>query len=204
MVSSFATARDGGQEAGLFPRERSRSVVSSPQRKPMLSFRLPGSFAFRYAARTFLALSFHEPPRMTRSADASTSHRLPLDVIVPLRSRPRCGPRASPGPGVGVGYDGMRRIVGTLKLPGVDPAGSIVLICNDAEHRDTLASAIATVRIDREQLPVTTVVSPWFGRDERPPTSGVSPIRRAGRSCSRTRWEVSRPTHSLTTVVTQS
>ena len=24
---------------------------------------------------------------------------------------------------------------------------------------------------------VTTVVRPWFGRDERPPASGVSPIR---------------------------
>jgi hypothetical protein len=28
--------------------------------------------------------------------------------------------------------------------------------------------------------PLTADVRPWFGRDERPPTSGVSPVRRAG------------------------
>ncbi len=39
---------------------------------------------------------------------------------------------------------------------------------------------------------VTTVVRPWFGRDERPPASGVSPIRRARRSHSPTRFETRR------------
>ena len=41
----------------------------------MLSFRLPGSFAFRAAARTFRALLFQEPPRRTR--------------FVPLRRPPK-------------------------------------------------------------------------------------------------------------------
>jgi len=46
--------------------------------------------------------------------------------------------------------------------------------------------------------PVTTHVSAWFGRDERPPTSGVSPIRRADRTHVRgwrfpVRTTVSRP-----------
>jgi hypothetical protein len=31
-----------------------------------LSLRLPGSFLLRYAERQFWALSFQEPPRMTR------------------------------------------------------------------------------------------------------------------------------------------
>ena len=72
----FAVRGSNGQEADLFRREPSRSVVSSAQRKPRLSFRLPGSFLLRVAARTFLALLFQEPPRMTRSADASTNHRV--------------------------------------------------------------------------------------------------------------------------------
>jgi hypothetical protein len=65
-----------GQETDLFRREPSGSVVSSAQRKPTLSFRLPGSFLLRVAARTFLALLFQEPPRRTRSADASIGHRV--------------------------------------------------------------------------------------------------------------------------------
>jgi hypothetical protein len=37
-----------------------------------LSLRLPGWFALRFAARTFLALLFQEPPRITRFAPIST------------------------------------------------------------------------------------------------------------------------------------
>jgi hypothetical protein len=76
-----------GPEADLFRRERSRSVVSSAQRKPRLSFRLPGSLWFRYAARTCRRSLFQEPPRMTRWADASIGHHDGLDQIVPLLAR---------------------------------------------------------------------------------------------------------------------
>ena len=47
---------------------------------------------------------------------------------------------------------------------------------------------------------MSTHVSAWFGRDERPPTSGVSPI---GRRIART-WaggDCARPNQGLTTVV---
>jgi hypothetical protein len=40
---------------------------SRASRKPRLSLRLSGEFPFRFAARTFLALLFHDPPRFTRS-----------------------------------------------------------------------------------------------------------------------------------------
>ncbi len=46
--------RGNGLEADLFQRERSRSVVSSAQRKPRLSFRFDGSLWFRHAARALL------------------------------------------------------------------------------------------------------------------------------------------------------
>ncbi len=47
---------------------------------------------------------------------------------------------------------------------------------------------------------VTTVVRPWFGRDESPPTSGVSPIRRARPSHSRARLEGFSPSEPRTHV----
>ena len=37
-----------------------------PTRKPLLLFRLSGSFLLRLAARMFLGLLFQEPPRRTR------------------------------------------------------------------------------------------------------------------------------------------
>jgi hypothetical protein len=49
--------------------------------------------------------------------------------------------------------------------------------------------------------PVTTHVSAWFGRDERPPTSGVSPIcHRIALTCEF--GHRARPNHGLKTVVT--
>ncbi len=39
----------------------------------MLSLRLPGSFVFRLAERTFLPWLFHEPPRNTRESPAMTT-----------------------------------------------------------------------------------------------------------------------------------
>jgi hypothetical protein len=48
---------------------------------------------------------------------------------------------------------------------------------------------------------MTTHVSAWFGGDERPPTSGVSPIgRRIALTCEL--GGCARPNHGLTTVVT--
>src|SRR5262249_54107056 len=49
-----------------------------------------------------------------------------LDVIVPIGTSPGCGTGAPPGPGVGMRRDGVRRIVGTLKLSGVDPASPVI------------------------------------------------------------------------------
>ena len=54
----------------------------------------------------------------------------------------------------------------------------------------------------RESLHAVTMhVSAWFGRNERPPTSGVSPIHREHRIQVRG-WGLRRPNHGLTTVVT--
>ncbi len=41
-------------------------------RSPRLLLRLPGSLLLRLAARTFLALLFHEPPRLTRLEPVSS------------------------------------------------------------------------------------------------------------------------------------
>ena len=50
----------------------------------------------------------------------------------------------------------------------------------------------------RESLHAVTMhVSAWFGRDERPPTSGVSPIRLEHRTHVRG-WGLHRPNHGLT------
>jgi hypothetical protein len=48
---------------------------------------------------------------------------------------------------------------------------------------------------------VTMHVSAWYGRDEGPPTSGVSPIRR-GIALTCTAGGCARPNHGLTPVVT--
>ena len=62
-------------------RRRFRPLSVRATRKPLLLFRLPVVFLFRFAARRFLGLLFQEPPRKTRSgegqapAPAETSRR---------------------------------------------------------------------------------------------------------------------------------
>lgn len=48
------------------------------RRKPMLSFRFPGSFLLRFADRQFSAGLFQLPPRITRLAPLD---HLPLSVV---------------------------------------------------------------------------------------------------------------------------
>ena len=94
--------------------------MSSAQRKPRLLFRLEGSLSLRYAARTFCASLFHEPPRITRWADASTDVLQRLNLIPPVSSSPVRGPRAKPSPGFGMGRDCQSRVVRALQLPRVE------------------------------------------------------------------------------------
>ena len=57
--------------------------TSRTQRNPMLSFRLSGSFLLRLAARRFLGLLFHDPPRKTRTMrpHASSKRELPKKLL---------------------------------------------------------------------------------------------------------------------------
>ena len=55
-----------------------------------------------------------------------------------------------------------------------------------------------------ERLVVTMHVSAWFGRDERPPTSGVSPIRLRYRTVVRGRNSPNRTTGSCPMVMTRN
>ena len=52
----------------------------------MLLLRLPGSFLFRLAERTFLPLLFHEPPRNTRLSPAMTTLVAALAEQVAVRT----------------------------------------------------------------------------------------------------------------------
>jgi hypothetical protein len=79
--------------------------VSSAQRKPRLLFRFEDSLLLRYAARPFCASLFHEPPQITRWADASTDVLLRLDLISPVDSSPVRGTGAKPSPSLGMGCD---------------------------------------------------------------------------------------------------
>jgi hypothetical protein len=92
------------QGADLVRREPSGSFVSSAQGKPMLSFPLPGSFLWRFALRTFLALLLQGPPRRPRTANKWNAFRRPIiQSFTPPRARggrtPLASSRASPLPG---------------------------------------------------------------------------------------------------------
>src|SRR5262249_47359913 len=65
--------RRGGRELGADGSEEAIPLLSSTQRKPMLTFRRPGTPLLPTAARTTPARLYQEPPRMTRSADAGAA-----------------------------------------------------------------------------------------------------------------------------------
>ena len=83
-----------------FRQHRVRRKPWDATRKPMLLLRLPGSFLFRWAERTFLASLFQLPPRRTRRLNRSPLQPGlvgPLSVESPSASRPAGGPTRPPG-----------------------------------------------------------------------------------------------------------
>ena len=99
----------------------------------MLWLRLPGSFVFRLAERTFLPLSFHEPPRNTRLPPAMTTlpaavaeqvtGKLPGCSGITIARRVQFEVAFPPGQAVGVAGHGVDRVVTALQRQPVDLAG---------------------------------------------------------------------------------
>ncbi len=71
-VNTAATRKQSRCPAA--PGRRTKEVGRTPNRKPILLFRLFGLLLLRTAARALSSLLFHDPPRITRSA--GPPHRL--------------------------------------------------------------------------------------------------------------------------------
>gem|GEM_PF-5733651 len=108
IAPAFSRAASAVTDAGFwyvavrfcgFRQHRVRRKPWDATRKPMLLLRLPGSFLFRLAERTFLASLFQLPPRRTRRLNRSPlqpGQVGPLSVESPSASRPADDPIRPP------------------------------------------------------------------------------------------------------------
>src|SRR5262249_53305976 len=96
---------------------------------------------------------------------------VPPDLLHGLPARRRVLPKEIPD-------EGALALTFSVRRHGDSPTGSIssIDLLTAAQRRSNVSRARGT----REwSVDVTTSVRTWFGRDDRPPTSGVSPIPQA-------------------------